>query len=88
MATFILYSLNLILYVLVLIRLIRTNHWSTGKKIVVGLVGSIGWYQAVACYLVAVYNVTIPLTFALLYSLPLTLMGLITVWAIYRKHIE
>jgi len=59
-----------------------------GKKLLVALVGAIAWYQAAAGYFVVTTGFTVGIKIALLYSLPLTIIGIITVLMIYQKDLE
>jgi len=80
--------LNLIIYALITFRLITTNHWTTGKKLLVAIVGAMVWFQGMMLALVLTKCLIIPLSAFLLSSVPLTIAGLITVWAIYRRQLE
>lgn len=81
----ILYLVNVILLVLVLTRLLLTNHWTQGKKLLVGLVGALTWYQVVVLTLTAVglYCVA-PLSY--LYLLPFTVMLVHLTYCIYKEN--
>ena len=70
----------LTLILLMLYRLLTTNHWTTGKRILVGLVGSLGWKYVFFLQPFLIFN---PIFAVLICEAPLFFTLLATIYLFY-----
>lgn len=77
--------LQIVLFSLVFYRLVTTNHWTLGKKLLVGLVGSL-LFQVTGFVCIAAFS--LPVFFIPWMTIPLTAMALSMVYYIWIDEIH
>lgn len=77
--------LQIVLFSLVFYRLMTTNHWTLGKKLLVGLVGSL-LFQVTGFVCIAAFSLSVILIAWM--TLPLTIMASVMVYFIWIDEIH
>lgn len=74
---------QIVVFLLVFLKLVTTNHWTIGKKVLVGLIGSLIWFYV----LLFLSGITVKyVAFFLLAQLPILITTGFMSYIFYFKH--
>ena len=76
--------IGLFLFLSILYVFVNTNHWTIGKKILVGLVSSLCWMKGTFIYYWFIKTLTLSALQMTIAFLPLTIVGFITAIVVWR----